>query len=322
MNQNFRMIDVGYKEITHRKAVAVGSIYLSPITLEMIKKRESPKGDILAMAEVAGIMAAKNTSHLLPLCHPLLLNSVKVWFEIKEQHVDCFCEVTCDAKTGVEMEALVGVNISLLTVYDLAKAVDPTIEIQNIYLRTKEGGKSGLWMHPKAEPAEEKVTKKVELNGLRFSVGTLSDRASQGTYEDKSGMILRQFFTEAGATEVFCRVIPDDKDLLEKLVMEVCELRSDVLLLTGGTGISKRDITPEVVKSLASKELIGFGELQRQYGAKYTKLSWLSRSSAYVVKETLVILFPGNPKAVQQGLEGIADLIGHAVRMMKGDSHA
>lgn len=332
MTQNYNMIDVGEKSITRRRALATGSIRLASETMEMVRRGHSPKGNILAMAEVAGIMAAKNTAQILPLCHPLPIDSVKIWFEILEDHIQCFCEVRCEGKTGVEMEALVGLNTALLTIYDLAKAVDPVIEIQNIFLHTKEGGKSGTWIHPRVTSSSSARDEVVHLPtgrqarpllaGLKFSVGTLSDRASRGIYEDKSGQILRDYCLSQKGLEVVYRVIPDEKKALEELVTEAREKASDLLLLTGGTGISERDITPDVLKAMASKELPGFGELQRQSGAKHTPLSWLSRSSAYVVGNLLVILFPGSPNAVRQGVDCLGPLIPHAISMMRGQGHS
>jgi molybdenum cofactor synthesis domain-containing protein len=220
------------------------------------------------------------------------------------------------------MEALVGLNVCLLTIYDLAKAVDPVIEISDIFLQTKEGGKSGIWKHPKHQ-SQKTVQESPDLSfqNLRFAVGTLSDRASQGVYQDESGTLLRNYCNERSGTEDFYKVIPDDKESLRSLVNDAVEHHVDVLLLTGGTGISKRDITPDVIEELSSKELKGFGEFQRQFGSQFTKASWLSRSSAYVVKDTLVVLFPGSPKAVQQGLDCIGSLVPHAVRMLRGESH-
>lgn len=322
MKQNYRMIDVGDKETTRRKAVATGTIRLSPVTMQMILKGDSPKGNILSIAEVAGIMAAKNTSNLLPLCHPLILDSVRIWFEIEETEVHASCEVICSAKTGVEMEALTGLNICLLTIYDLAKAVDPVIEITDVYLQKKEGGKSGVWTHPKLATAKESpLPCDNSFQGLRFSVGTLSDRASRGIYDDQSGTLLREFCSKRSGKEEFYKIIPDEPEALRKLVNESIEKNVDILLLTGGTGISSRDITPDTIKDISTKELVGFGELQRQFGSQYTKAAWLSRSSAYVVKNVLVILFPGSPKAVKQGLDCVGSLIPHAVRMMRGESH-
>lgn len=322
MTQNYRMINVNDKQVTRRRAIAVGTIRLSAQTMNLIRAKTSPKGDILSIAEVAGIMAAKNTSQTLPLCHPLLLDAVQVWFEIQEDQVKCFCEVVCEAKTGVEMEALVGVNATLLTIYDLAKAVDPVIEIGGIYLKLKEGGKSGVWKHPKEQTEHShEATLSQTMSRVRFSVGTLSDRASHGIYEDKSGKILCQYLSDRGGREIIYKVIPDEEAALTSLIFAAAEQKSNVLLLTGGTGISSRDITPEVVSKLATKELIGFGELQRQYGAGYTKAAWLSRSSAYVVKDMLVVLFPGSPKAVTQGLQCVGELIPHAIAMMNDEGH-
>ncbi len=325
MQQNFRMIDVGEKEITRRRAVACGSITVCTKTMKMIREGNSPKGNILAMAEVAGIMAAKNTSQNLPLCHPLLIDSTRIWFDIHEHSVTAYCEVICHGKTGVEMEALFGLNTCLLTIYDLAKAVDPVIEIANIFLQTKEGGKSGKWIHPQhqieLENRSVKKTLSIDLNGLRFAVVTLSDRASKGKYSDHSGPILQDYFKAAQAQEVFYKIIPDEKIALQEIIMKAENDHVDVLALTGGTGISERDITPETVRELSDKELIGFGELQRQHGAKYTNAAWLSRSTAFIVGKTLVILFPGSPKAVTQGLESIGELIPHAIRMIRGEPH-
>lgn len=325
MHQNFRMIDVGEKQITRRRAVATGSVRLCEKTMDFIRRGDSPKGNILSIAEIAGITAAKSTANLLPLCHPLNLDVVRVWFEINKDEVVAFCEVICSAKTGVEMEALVGVNLCLLTIYDLAKAIDPVIEIRNVHLQTKEGGKSGIWNHPSAT-FEEKVSAKAhiahtDLNGIRVGVGTLSDRASRGVYEDQSGQFIREYLKKNGAVETFYSVIPDEKADLRDLVGKAIESKVDVLFLTGGTGLSERDITPEVIKSLTEKELVGFGELQRQFGSSFTKAAWLSRSSAYVVSNTLVVLFPGSPKAVMQGLDCLSDLIPHAVRMIRGETH-
>lgn len=323
MKQNFRMIDVGEKSVTKRRALAKGSISVASKTIAMIKDGTSPKGNILAIAEVAGIMAAKNTSQLLPLCHPLLLDSVRIWYQVNDSEVIAHCEVICHARTGVEMEALVGVNVCLLTIYDLAKAVDPVIEISNVYLDTKEGGKTGTWRHPRAlfSLTPKLSHQESEFAALRFAVGTLSDRASTGDYVDESGPLLTSFFNTRGSHEIFYSIIPDEKEAIIRLVKNAIEGQADVLLFTGGTGISERDITPEVVRELSSKELVGFGELQRAHGAQFTSSSWLSRSSAFIVQKTLVILFPGSPKAVRQGLECIGGLIPHAIRMMRGESH-
>ena len=141
------MVDVGQKQITHRVAIAEGRILLQSKTLELIREGGHKKGDVLGVARIAGIMAAKKTADLVPLCHPLNLTKVEVDLktELSPPAVYCNCRVETRGKTGVEMEALTAVQISLLTVYDMCKAVDRGMTMQDIRLMKKAGGKSGEW---------------------------------------------------------------------------------------------------------------------------------------------------------------------------------
>lgn len=141
------MVDVGAKAITHRVAVAEGWIYMQPATLERILGGHHRKGDVLGIARVAGIMAAKKTSDLVPLCHPLPLTRVEVEFgpELADSSVRCQATVETQGRTGVEMEALTAVQLALLTIYDMCKAVDRGMSMERIRLVEKSGGKSGTW---------------------------------------------------------------------------------------------------------------------------------------------------------------------------------
>ena len=141
------MVDIGDKDITHRIAIARGQINMQAATLQKIKAGDHKKGDVLTIARVAAIMAAKKTAELIPLCHPIMLTKVNVEFEIDEQNNAVNCEVTTHTRerTGIEMEALTAVNIALLTIYDMCKAVDRGMEINNIHILKKAGGKSGDW---------------------------------------------------------------------------------------------------------------------------------------------------------------------------------
>jgi cyclic pyranopterin monophosphate synthase len=141
------MVDVGDKASTKRRAVARGRITMQPETLQLIEAGEAGKGDVLGVAEIAGIMAAKRTSDLIPLCHPLPLTSVKLTLtpDRAENAVDIEAAVETTGKTGVEMEALTAVNIAALTIYDMVKAVDRWMVISDIRLEEKTGGKSGDW---------------------------------------------------------------------------------------------------------------------------------------------------------------------------------
>ena len=140
-----RMVDVSAKAATERVAIARGTVAMKPATLEMIKKGEAAKGDVLAVAQMAGIMAAKQTSHLIPLCHPLPITNVSVEFKLDEERsvVDITTTVKTTAQTGVEMEALTAVAVAALTIYDMCKAVDRGMRIENMRLARKSGGKSG-----------------------------------------------------------------------------------------------------------------------------------------------------------------------------------
>lgn len=144
-NGNAVMVDVGGKAPTHRTAVAAGIIRMSAACFAMVAEGRAKKGDVLGVAQVAGIMAAKRTADLIPLCHPLSLTKCAVDFTLlPEQYaIRACCTVRCDGKTGVEMEALTGVSVALLTVYDMCKAVDKRMTVTDVHLVEKHGGKSG-----------------------------------------------------------------------------------------------------------------------------------------------------------------------------------
>ena len=143
-NGNAVMVDVSEKEITERIAVASGKIRVNDAVMSAIVNHTAKKGDVLTVARVAGIMGTKQTSNLIPMCHPLCLNKCTVDFEVK-----ALCTVKVSGKTGVEMEALMGVNVALLTIYDMCKAMDRAMEIFDVHLEKKDGGKSGLFERSK-----------------------------------------------------------------------------------------------------------------------------------------------------------------------------
>ncbi|WP_404357508.1 cyclic pyranopterin monophosphate synthase MoaC [Methylotuvimicrobium sp. KM1] len=144
------MVDVGNKDITERVAIAEGYIEMNPTTLALIEQGTHKKGDVLGIARIAGIMASKKTADLVPLCHPLPISHVEVNLEIENDTSRVYCRTTVKTRgqTGVEMEALTAIQVSLLTVYDMCKAVDRGMTIQGVRLLKKSGGKSGDWLRP------------------------------------------------------------------------------------------------------------------------------------------------------------------------------
>ncbi|MDB3887108.1 cyclic pyranopterin monophosphate synthase MoaC [Candidatus Pelagibacter sp.] len=150
----FNMVDVSAKKETYRRALASGKIYVGKEVFNLIKNKEMPKGDPIILAEVSAVLGVKKTSELIPLCHPLPIDhtATKIIMNNEDNSLEVFCVVSAYAKTGVEMEAIMGVNAALITIYDLSKIVNPHLEINNVKLLIKEGGKSGLWKNPDGLP--------------------------------------------------------------------------------------------------------------------------------------------------------------------------
>jgi len=151
---SFNMINVSSKKETFRRALATGKIYVSKEIFELIKNKKMPKGDPITLAEISAVLGVKKTSELIPLCHPLPIDhtATKIIMHNEDNSLEVFCVVSAIAKTGVEMEAIMGVNAALITIYDLSKIVNPHLKIDNIKLLIKEGGKSGLWTNPDGLP--------------------------------------------------------------------------------------------------------------------------------------------------------------------------
>ena len=148
---NARMVDISSKKDTKRTAEAKGSIQLTPKIIQSILKDINKKGDVLTVAKIAGIQGSKKTSELIPLCHNILINSIEIDFKILEDaySIECYVITKSCGKTGLEMEALTALTISLLTIYDMCKGIDKGMKINNISLMKKSGGKSGIWVHDK-----------------------------------------------------------------------------------------------------------------------------------------------------------------------------
>ena len=151
---SFNMVDVSSKKETFRRALASGKIFVGEEVFNLIKNKKMPKGDPLTLAEVASVLGVKKTSELIPLCHPLPIDhtATKIVMNEDDNSIEVFCVVSTYSKTGVEMEAIMGVNAALITIYDLSKIVNANLKIDNIRLLIKEGGKSGLWKNPDGIP--------------------------------------------------------------------------------------------------------------------------------------------------------------------------
>ncbi len=316
----FRMIDVGGKRVTRRRAVACGTITVGPVVFGKIKEKSLPKGDVLALAEIAGIMGAKKTPDLIPMCHTLPLDQVTVHCVPQPPDaVTVYAQVVTHAKTGVEMEAIIAVQTALAAIWDLSKGTEPNLTIGAVRMLAKEGGKSGLWINPDGIPGwlEAQLPARQTLAGVKAAVLVMSDRASSGTYEDKSGIMLEELLRTEGATVTERKVIPDNRDDISDALHRLHETYNPALIIaSGGTGPGHRDVTPEVLNVVCDRILEGFGEMLRRESATYTDTAWLSRMQAGILGETLVIALPGSPKAVGECWEIMKPCLARALLMI------
>jgi cyclic pyranopterin phosphate synthase len=324
----FHMADVRRKRPTARRAVAVGELHAGADAFAAIVERRLPKGDALSMAEIAGLQGAKQASSLMPLCHPLPLEFVELrCVSLPERlAIRVYCEVATEARTGVEMEALAGANAALLTIYDLTKPVDPALSIGNIRLLFKEGGKKGLWLHPDGMSDDERMRYRPRaiptLDGWRTSVVVLSDRASAGDYEDRSGPVIVDALRSLGADVDAAAVLADDPFALARHLESLASDGVGLVITSGGTGLGPRDLTPEALAGIATRRVPGLAELIRSESRHHTSMAWLGRAEAVLVESMLVIALPGSPKAATQGMAILAPLLAHARAMIEGGSHA
>lgn len=325
---SFAMADVQAKRPTHRRAVAVGELAAGARVFPLIVARRLPKGDALLLAEIAGIQGAKQAASLIPLCHPLPLDLVRLrTLPLPEtQAIRVYCEVATEARTGVEMEALAGVSAGLLTLYDLCKPVEPALAIGAIRLLFKEGGKRGLWLHPDGISEDERAHYRpralARLDGVAAAVLTLSDRASSGVYQDRAGPLLVESLRELGAAPIHAELMADGIEPLATRLRELSAAGVKLCLCSGGTGLGPRDHTPEALAMVADRHIEGIGAMFRSESRHHTELAWLSRASAVLVGGMLVIALPGSPRAVAQGMDILAPILAHALAMMRGAGHA
>jgi len=300
------MIDVGDKPDSLRIAVAQALLSFDINIMSTIKDGNSPKGNIFEIAKVAGTLGAKKTSDLIPYCHPIPIDDVKVEVMIETGRVRIIVKVKSIWKTGVEMEALTGATIAALSVYDILKPLDISLSIDNIKLLEKHGGIGDF---------REKYTNKLEA-----TVITISD--SRKKDQDESGKLIINALTRNGFSIVAYKVIPDDIKIIEKeLIYYSDELKVNIIITTGGTGVGPHDVTPEATKGILEKEVLGISENLRDYGQSRTPLSMLSRGVSGIRGNTLIVNMPGSTNAVSQSINALFPGVMHIFSMIAGRGH-
>ena len=296
------MLDVGAKITTLRIAKAEGFIRIHADALEKMKAGQTPKPDVLATARAAALMADKKTPDLIPHCHPISLEAVQVDFGVEVDGVRVTVEAAAIARTGVEMEAIAAVQVACLVIYDMLKALDEAMVIENVHLLEKSGGKSDFKPHLKP--------------GYKAAVVVASDRVSQGQAEDKTGPWLMARLGELGVKELSYHLLPDNEDELRDLFLSLHAQGFDLVISTGGTGLSPRDRTVEALRPVLERELPGAMEASRAYGQARTPYAMLSRGLAGHRGKTMYVTLPGSSGGVKDGFTALFPALFHASHVL------
>lgn len=301
------MVDITHKTSTLRIATAQAMVQVSkPETIEAIQNKSVPKGDVFEMAKAAGFLAVKKTPDLLPDCHPIPIEFTAVQYRIEDLSIVIELTVKTIYKTGVEVEAMHGASVVALTMYDMLKPIDKGVEIRNIRLLEKKGGKSDR----KAVP-----------ENLKTAVIVCSDSISSGIGEDKSGQKIIEKLQVLNIVVSDYSVIRDDRGAIQEKIRSLTNLSYQMILITGGTGLSGRDVTPEAVEELIEREIPGIAETARQYGQERIPTAMLSRSVAGLIGNALVITMPGSTGGVTEYMDALFPQVLHVFSVMDGNKH-
>ena len=301
------MVNITHKYNTLRKAIASAIVTVSePSTIDAIKNRKVPKGDVFEFSRAAGLLAVKKTSDVIPDCHPLPVEYTAISHTIEGLNIIITVEVHTVYKTGVEVEAMHGASVVALTMYDMLKPIDKNIQISYIKLVSKTGGKSN---------ASVNGTEKIKA-----AVIVCSDSISKGEGEDRSGKAiiekLKKFHIDASY-----EIIPDEKDVVRSKTNELVNQGCRLIIFTGGTGLSPRDVTPDVIGAMIDRPIPGIMEAARNYGQQRTPYAMLSRGVAGFIKNTLVITLPGSEKASVETMDALFPHVLHVFTVAEGAGH-
>jgi cyclic pyranopterin phosphate synthase len=311
-----RMVDVGGKPVTARRAVARAVVRMRPDVLATLLDAGGPKGDAFVTARLAGVGAAKRTAELIPLCHPLPLDRVDVELTPKPDDgaVEITAEARATARTGVEMEAMTAASVAALTLYDMAKALQRDIVIERVELLEKSGGRSDDYRTGGGEAAE--------VAGHMAVVVTCSNRSASGERDDSSGPALVAALREGGwdvAPEAI--VVADDEERIVAILTELADAGHRLILTTGGTGLTPTDVTPAATRRVIDREVPGLAELMRTAGLASTPMAALSRGVVGARGRTLIANLPGSPKGATESCAALQPVLQHALDQLAGGDH-
>jgi cyclic pyranopterin phosphate synthase len=313
--------DITSKQISLRTAKAIGLVICSASTIKLIENNNLPKGNLFDVARAAGFLAAKNTQHLIPHCHPVSIEGLNIEFEIIKPEsksaslpenmnygVLIIAEGKSIGRTGIEMEILTAVSVCSLTIYDLLKPLNDTLlEISSIKLIEKKGGKTDK--------------KNFYTEKQKAVILVCSDSTYEGKRKDTSGIMIKELLNSYNTDVLDYKILPDEPELIKNQILEWIKQDIPFIFTTGGTGFGPRDNTVEVVKSIIEKEAIGISEAMHAHGQIRTPLAMMSRSMAGSVQQTLIVALPGSTNGAKESLEAILPAVFHARKMLTGENH-
>ena len=303
------MKDIGMKPESYRTAIATGILHAPPHCIELLRNGNTDKGDALKTARIAGILGAKRTDELIPLCHPLPIYRTDVEYELEEAHVVITAVVETIGPTGVEMEALTAVSLTGLTLYDMLKPHCEPEELclDQVKLGQKKGGKSHFT--------------RVLKESLAASVIVLSDTVASGKKADTAGQNVMEILEEANFGYIQYQVIPDSPEQLKALIQQQ---KNDypLILTVGGTGLGPKDLTVETIQPLLTREIPGLMEAARSFGQRRTPYAALSRGVAGYIENSLILTLPGSRQGAKESLVAILPALVHLFDVQKNIPHA
>ncbi|MFT4601336.1 MAG: cyclic pyranopterin phosphate synthase [Arenicella sp.] len=304
------MVDITAKTNTLRIATAEATVSVSKQeTIDAINNKTVPKGDVFEMSKAAGLLGVKKTPDLLPDCHPLPIESTKINYNIEGFEIKISIEVKTIYKTGVEVEAMHGASVIALNMYDMLKPIDKGIEINNIRLVSKKGGKSDY---------KDKFLDRADISA---AVIVCSDTISAGQKEDKAGKAIIEKLEKFKVAIEDYKVIPDEKEAIQFEFNQAIEKKTKLIIYTGGTGLSARDVTPDSIEDLLDRRIPGIEEAIRSYGQERMPYAMLSRSLVGVKGDSLVMCLPGSTKGARESMDAVFPFVMHVFGILKGAAH-